>query len=209
MPQARIEKRLAAFRELLSFLDSASLPAPSGALHHLANDTFRRLRSQIRAVLAVATADGIDGDDVAVIARPLLEAGITVGWVGKDEMKVAQFRQHMRDQALVFMREFVDALNGGPLTTSPKYPRFPTLRRRAKEAGHFYANAYAMGYPSMSAATHGLAGELMRSMEPGLIATSNALEHAAVGAALILIWVGAVFGRENLRNVAARLVNEQ
>jgi hypothetical protein len=59
-----------------------------------------------------------------VIARPLLEAGITVGWVGRDEAKV-RLRDHMRHQGETWMREFLDAVNGRPLLGPTPATGFP------------------------------------------------------------------------------------
>jgi hypothetical protein len=207
MPQARVEKLLVSLRDAVSLLDFSSLPAPTTPLHQFAHETFGRLRSQICAVVAVATADGIDGSEVEVIARPLLEAGITVGWVGRDEAKVSRLRDHMRHQGETWMREFMDAVNGRPLSRPYARHGFPSLRARAKEAGRFYARSYAVGYTSMSAATHGLADGLMKMMQPGLIAVGNALRHALTGVALVVFRVGDVFDSEDLKNAAFDLLN--
>jgi hypothetical protein len=59
----------------------------------------------------------------------------------------------------------------------------------------------------MSAATHGLADGLMKTMQPGLIAVGNALRHALTGVALVVLWVGDVFDSEDLRNAAFDLLN--
>jgi hypothetical protein len=209
MPQARIDKLIDALRNVLVVLESTQPPEPTTALGQLARDAFGRLPSQVRAVLAVATAEGVEGTEVEVTARPLLESGITLGWVGRDEAKVVSLRDHMKHQHDLWMNEFIDAVNGRPLTRHFERDRFPGPRARAKAAGQFYAHAYAIGYPSMSAATHNLADGFMKAMQPGLIGVGNALGHAVIGAGLVVFWVGVVSGSDELRKKGMAIINTE
>jgi hypothetical protein len=121
----------------LLYVEQLAAPRAGTQLERLARDALLRLRSQLCAVLAVATTPGIDGTEVEVLARPILEAGITFGWIGASEERAREVEAHAHEQAVSTMNEFVDAINSTPLVRRPERGKLPILRTRAKVAGHW------------------------------------------------------------------------
>jgi hypothetical protein len=172
------DRFLSALKRALEFVDCWAAPARGSPVEELASPCLVRLRSQLRAVLALARAPGVDGTELEVLARPLLEAGITAGWVGRDATRAQVFHDKGAVEVEKSMRRFVNAVNGCPGTkVQGRTVEFPSLEERAREAGRWYAGAYDVSYPRLSAATHGF-DAAFRTVQPGEIAASNALEDA-------------------------------
>jgi hypothetical protein len=209
MPADQVARHVVKLRRILAFIEEELVPpaSPRTSLERLGRDALVRLRSQIRAVLAVASAPGIDGAEVEVLARPLLEAGITFGWVGTDDARARQVEHYATEQVSNLLREFVEVVNGRPLTGKFVRTSFPSLRRRAQDAGEWYASAYGMGYPRLSMATHGLAAAF-QPFQPDQMATANALEDAVTGTKFILLWISKAFAWPDVEAFVARVQDD-
>lgn len=202
----QIPQQLATLRDVIEYVGGAPIPAPSNPLQEEARFALGRLRSQLRAVLVVATTEGIEGTEVEILARPLLEIGITLGWIKTDTARLEALHAHRFHHLKTFMQEFVDAANGVPLQGKVGRDRsIPSLRERARTAGLFYADAYAMGYPRLSGAIHGHA-DAFQSTQPGQMAVQNALGDALLGASLILYWIALVFDLDSMRRYALKVI---
>jgi hypothetical protein len=199
--QAEIEGQLVKLRAALPYIDRLSAPRGHTGRERLARDALLRLKSQLRAVLAVATAPGVEGAEIEVQARPILEAAITLGWVGEDEDRARQVEDHAQDQVILSWQEFADAINGKPLSRSVKRPALESLRKRARAAGEFYAGAYGICYPRLSMATHGWAAA-SQQFQPGLMATANALQDVVTGTTAIVYWIASVFTWDEVKKFA-------